>query len=279
MDNYNMYNQDYTGESNQTEVKAPSFFMQFPYAFNPQKYGELMRTKTGSMIGFVTLFLAICTIITYISFAISFSNTDEIKEVLDQFPDFYLTDGEFYIEEDFEYDDPNKAAYIYLTDDIDEFTLNDAQMLYDEEGYTSVILVAHSNLVYENNGEYNQLRFSDISQFDFDKEWILQTFLPGLFAVISIGFVFYFVGRTFWYFFCALVYMLIGMICAKIFHKEFTGGVLYKTAVYAKVLMTAVVCLLSIFNFSFAIPAFVRTMITLAMMLVAFNSLPQKNDV
>lgn len=267
-DNYSSYE----------EKEAPSFFMQFPYSFNPQKYGELVRVKNGPMIGFVILFLALCTIVTYIGFSISFSKTEEIEKVLNMFPDFCLTNGEFSIEETFEYADSDKEIYVLVSDEVDEFKLDEAQEK-QEEGYDSVILIGQSNLVFENDGEYNQLKFSDLPEVTFNKEWIMDTFLPGLFVVVSIGFIFYFIGRTLWYFFCALMYMLIAMICAKIFHKEFTSGVLYKTAIYAKVIMTVVACLLSVLPIAVAIPAFIRTMITLAMMLVSFTNLPQRSDV
>lgn len=280
MDQYNMYSPNFSENYNQeTEESAPSFFMQFPYAFNPAKYGELVKTKTGAMIGFIALFLAICTIFSYIVFALTFNQSAEVDKVLDMFPDFYLANGEFFIDEEIKLDDPEEEVYVYLTDEVEEFTLNDAQALYEEGGYESIILVSHSNLVLHSNNEYNTLSFDDISQFEFDKDFIVQKLLPGLFVAISIGYIFYYIGRVFWYFICAAVYMLIAMICAKIFNKEFTSGVLFKTAVYAKVLMTTVACVLSAVNLSFAIPAFVRTMITLALILVAFAHLPQKNHV
>ena len=76
-----------------------------------------------------------------------------------------------------------------------------------------------------------------------------------------------------------MIYMLIAMICAKIFHRDIAAGVLFKASVYAKVLMTVVACLLSVLAVAITIPAFIRTMITLAMIIAAFGHLPQRTNV
>lgn len=260
------------------EPEKPHFFMQFPYAFNPTKYGVLSNINTGAMIGFVALLLAICTLVTYIGFAISFNDTEAFNEVMDVFPYFKVDDGEFYIEEDFEYDDPNKEVYVYFSDDYDSFSLGDAEELHTE-GYDSVMLISRTNLVLESDGEYNQLSFKDFGTISFDKDWIIDSLIPGLFVFVSVCFIFYYIARSFWYFFCAMIYMLIAMICAKIFHRDIAAGVLFKASVYAKVLMTVVACLLSVLPVAITIPAFIRTMITLAMIIAAFGYLPQRTNV
>lgn len=275
MDQFNLDNNIY---QNYEEPKKTSFFLQFPYSFNPTKYGMLMNVNVGAMIGFVVLLLAICTLVSYISFAISFNDKEAFNAVMDVVPYFSLDNGEFYIEEDFEYDDPNKDAYLYFSDDYDSFSVGDAEDVHNN-GYDSVVLISRTNLVMESDGEYNQLYFRDISNLSFDKNWIMESMLPVLFFVISIGFFVYFIGRIFWYFFCALIYMLIAMLCALIFHRKFSAGVFYKTCVYAKVLMTVVACLLSVLPIAITIPGYIRTMITLAMIIVSFGNLPEKSNV
>lgn len=273
--NYNYNNNMYQPYE---EPKKPNFFMQFPYSFNPTKYGILANVKIGAMIGFVVLLLAVCTLISYISFAISYNNMDEFNEVIDDFPYFSVEDGEFFIEEEFEFDDPNKEAYVYMSDEYDSFSVADAETLHSE-GYDTVMLISRTNLVMESDGEYNQLSFKDFGSFSFDKNWIIDTMLPGLFVLISIGFIIYYIARTLWYFFCALIYMLIAMLCAKIFRRDILAGVLFKASVYAKVLMTVAACLISVLPVTVSIPAFIRTMITLAMIIAAFGYLPQRSNV
>ena len=275
--NYN-YNNNNNMYQPYEEPKKPSFFMQFPYSFNPTKYGVLANVKVGAMIGFVVLLLAVCTLISYISFAISFNNMDEFNEVIDAFPYFSVGDGEFYIEEEFEFDDPNKEAYVFMSDEYDSFSLDDAETLHSE-GYDTVMLISRTNLVMESDGEYNQLSFKDFGSFSFDKNWIIDTMLPGLFIFVSICFIFYYIARTLWYFFCAMIYMLIAMLCAKIFHRDIETGTLFKASVYAKVLMTVVACLISVLPVAISIPAFIRTMITLAMIIASFGYLPQRSNV
>lgn len=260
------------------EPKKPGFFMQFPYSFNPTKYGVLANVKVGAMIGFVVLLLAVCTLIPYISFAISFNNMDEFNEVMDAFPYFSVEDGVFFIEEEYEFDDSNKEVYVFMSDEYDSFSLADAETLHSE-GYDTIMLISRTNLVMESDGEYNQFNFKDFGSFSFDKNWIIDTMLPGLFVFVSICFIIYYIARTLWYFFCAMIYMLIAMLFAKILHKDIEAGVLFKASIYAKVLMTVVACLISVLPVAISIPAIVRIAITIAMIIASFGYLPQRSNV
>lgn len=263
----------------QEDEPAPGFFMQLPYSFNPQKYAALVKVKTGAMIGFIVLLLFVLTALSYIRFALTNNMNTVIQDMLDAVPDFSLENSVFWIEEPYEYDEAENGIYILATDEADEFSLNDAQSLCSDYGYRQIFLVSKHNMVVLNNGEYSLLSFADLKGVVFDKEWILTKFTAALPVFIFIGYIFYFIGRSFWYFVCAAVYMLIAMVCAAIFHKKFSAGILFKASVYAKVLMTAVAFVVSLIPVSFAIPAYIRTMITLAMIIFAFQVLPRKSDV
>lgn len=272
---------NYNQPENENNESAPDFFKQFPYAFNPQKYGKLVRNKIGSIIGFVVLLTLACTLISALNFMIFHGNTNAIKEQVDKFPDFCIKDGELSMAEDFvyAYEDGDDGMYIYVSSDVESCDLSDAQELYEEDGYSTIVLASRTNLVMESNGEYNTLVYKDLGKLVIDKQWILQVLIPFFMIFVLIGYIVFFVGRTLWYFACAAFYMLVGMICAAIFHKKFEAGVLFKTAVYAKVLMFVVVSILTVLPLNVEIPAFIRTMITLAMMIFAFQVIPQKQNV
>lgn len=272
---------NYNQPENENNESAPGFFKQFPYAFNPQKYGELVRTKIGSVIGFVVLLALVCTLISALNFVIFHGNTDAIKEQLDKFPDFCIKNGELSMAEDFvyAYEDGDEGMFISISSDVESCNLSDAQELYEEDGYSVIVLASRTNLVMASDGEYNTLVYKDFGNLVIDKQWIMQVLIPFFMIFVLIGYIVFFVGRTFWYFACAAFYMLVGMICAAIFHKKFEAGVLFKTAVYAKVLMFVVASVLAVLPVTIEIPGFIRTMITLAMMIFAFQVIPQKPNV
>lgn len=280
--NNGMYNGAGNGMNNQfgngaqVQQKAPNIFMQFAYSFVPPKYDSLTKVKTGSMIGFVTLFMLVITLISFVTFGLQYIIGGGVEEVLDELPDFELADGYFYIDEDYLYDEGD--AFVLLTGYDEEFTYEDVKEL-SSMGYRTVLLVTRNKLCMLNNGEYQEYYFYQMGDnLELNKEWIINTLMPVIWVFIAIGFVFFFVFRTLWYFVCAAVYLLIAMLISLVFQKKASAGDLFRAAVYAKVPMFVVALVLSVLPFvHFSIPGVLRTVITIVIMGFAVWSLPQKN--
>ncbi len=259
--------------SSQEPQKAPNIFQQFVLSFIPPQYDRLAKVKTGSMIGFVMLLALVATIISFVSLIMSFAPGVDGKVWTDYLPDFEVSDGRLYIEEDFVYDE--SGAFIYLTDKISGFSYEDVSAIA-EEGYRNLILAGRDRISVFQNGEYQQFNFRNLSSdIELSKDWIVNTFMPVMMVLIALGYLFFFVGRVFWYFLCAAIYLLIAMIFDAMMHKKLPSGTLFRVAVYSKVLMFVVATLLSVVPFvTFSVNLFLRIAITIAFMGFAIAKFP-----
>ncbi|MCM1305110.1 MAG: DUF1189 domain-containing protein [Lachnospiraceae bacterium] len=277
MDNgYGGYGSSYNYGSSQEPEKAPNIFRQFVLAFIPPQYDRLTKVKTGSMIGFVTLLALVATIISFVGFMFSFAalNSSDWEDVL---PDFEIADGRLYIDEDFVFD--QSGTFVYMTDDISGFSYEEASAIASE-GYRNMILMGSERISVYQNGEYQQARFSDLgSDIEISRDWIVEVFMPIMMVVFAVGYLLFFVGRVFWYFLCAAIYLLIGMIIASCMKKQVSAGALFRVAVYSKVLMFVVATVLALFPVAFlSVPFILRIAITIIFMGVAIAKLPEKNE-
>lgn len=254
--------------------KAPNIFQQFGLSFIPTQYDRLAIVKTGSMIGFVTLLALIATIISFVSLMIKFS-PDEVRMWASKLPNFELMNGRLYVEDDFMYDEGD--TIIYVTDDISEFSYDDAAELVDE-GYQNILLIGRNRISIMQDGQYQQADFSDFgSNFKISRKWMVESLASVIMVVIIVGYVLFFVGRVFWYFLCAAVYLLFALLLDSIMKKRQPAGTLFRVAVYSKVLMFVVATLLSIIPFvHFSVPFLFRVVITVAFMGFAISKLPEK---
>lgn len=252
--------------------KAPNIFQQFAYSFVPNLYDRLAKVKTGSMIGFVTLLVLAATLLSFVSVMVSFSGID-MEEIAAQLPEFELSGGRLHMAEDFMLDEG--GVFIYMTEDIDSFSYDDAAEIADE-GYQDVMLVGRDRISIMQNGEYQQLDFGDLGEsFSLSREWIATGLAPFVTVIIVVAYIIYFLWRILWYFLCAAIYLLFGMLIASVMNKQVPGEVLFKTAVYAKVLMFVVATLFSLIPFvDISVPFLFRVAVTIAFMGFAIRKLP-----
>lgn len=274
MDNHYYQQTDYYGGNPEPE-KAPNIFQQFVLAFIPPQYNRLMKVKTGSMIGFVTLLALIATILSFVSFAFSFAAIDG-SGWSDAIPDFEVSDGRLYIDGDYEFDE--SGMYVYITDEISGFTYDEASRIASR-GYRNIILIGRDRISIMQNGEYQQGDFRNLGDdLEISKDWIVNTFMPLVMGFVTVGYLFFFVGRVFWYFLCAAVYLLFALIIASILKKQLSAGELFRTAVYSKVLMFVVMTFLDLIPFvGNFVPFILRVAITVGFMAFAIAKLPDRN--
>ncbi|MBD5491764.1 MAG: DUF1189 family protein [Lachnospiraceae bacterium] len=260
--------------------KAPNIFQQFVLSFVPTKYDRLMKVKVGSMVLFVTLLAFAATVISFINHMISLKFID-VNALVDRLPDFTITDGDLEIEEDFLYEDGD--MYVYITKDVAEFTYGDAAKKA-AEGYRDIILVGRNQIYFMQNRE--QLRYQSVGFKIFgrnkqlSKKRALDAVMPYLMAESVVLYIFIFLGRIFGYFLFAAVYLLFAMLIASIMKKRLETGVLFRTAVYAKVLMFVAAMILGLIPFMNAFVFFLlRVVVTISFMVFAIAKLPENKPV
>ena len=219
-----------------------------------------------------TLLVLAATLLSFVSVMVSFSSVD-MEEIAAEMPEFTLENGHLNLDEDFLFDEG--SVFIYMTEDIDSFSYDDADEIADE-GYRDVMLVGRDRISILQNGEYQQLDYSDLgSSFALSREWIATKLAPFIKMVIFLLYIVYFLWRILWYFLCAAVYMLFAMIIASAMHKQVPGEALFKTAVYAKVLMFVIAALLDLLPVVYlAVPFLFRVAVTIVFMGVAIMKLP-----
>ncbi|MDE6925420.1 MAG: DUF1189 domain-containing protein, partial [Acetatifactor sp.] len=101
------------------------------------------------------------------------------------------------------------------------------------------------------------------------------TFMPIMVVLVVIGYIIFFVGRVFWYFLCAAIYLVFALIIASVMKKRQPAGALFRIAVYSKVLMFVVATLLSVVPVvGFSVPFMLRIVITIGFMGFAIAKLP-----
>ena len=264
------------GNNQVEQLKVPNIFEQFVYAFVPPKYGSLTKVKVGSMIGFVVLLTLFATILSAVKFFLGFSFLGDSLDFMDDVPDFGVKNGMFFIDEEFMYDEGD--MFVYLTDEIDEFTFDDADYAR-ELGYSQIVLVGRDKISIMNNGEYQEARFKDMDMggdFTINKEWVTDTLMPFLSVIMAVGYVLFFIFRTLWYFFAALIYFLIAMVVVAIMQRKVSAGALYRTAIYSKVLMFVVGTVLGLIPLvHISVPGIINIVVTIAFMSFAIYKLPK----
>lgn len=252
--------------------KAPNIFQQFVLAFVPSKYDRLTKVKTGSMIGFVTLLVLAAALLSFFSVAIELASID-MKELAGKMPDFTITGGRLYMDEDFWYDEG--SVFVYMTEDIDEFSYEDAADLA-AEGYQDIILVGRDRISVMQNWEYQQINFSDFGDtLEIRRERIAIFMGPFLMVILIFAYLIIFVGMGLGYFLFAAVYLLFAMLIALIMRKRIEAGALFRVAVYSKVLMFVAATILDLIPFvSFSVPFWSRVAITIGFMAFVIAKLP-----
>lgn len=279
--NYNQQTNENTNQQgNPYQQPAPNIFQQFCLSFVPPQYNRLAKVKTGSMIGFVTLLSFISSVIIFAFLLILFKSLN-LREYIDQMPNFEIREGRLTVEEDFIYDEA--PIYLYITDDVNAFSYEDTAKLADE-GYWGIYLIGRDSLsimqytITQINPQYSQIDFSDIeSGIVIDKDWIVDASILLMRVSFVMGFFIFFVGSVFWYFLCAAVYLLFAMLIASVMKKQLSTGTLFRVAVYSKVLMFVAATFFSVFFLADASMLFLlRVTITVVFMGFAIAKLPEE---
>lgn len=254
--------------------KAPNIFQQFALSFVPSQYGRLAKVKTGSMIGFVVLLVLFVTVVQFIVTALGLAVLLNPQSMEENIPEFSLKNGELTIAGDDIILDQGRLL-IYITDEKNSFTYDDVKELSDK-GYTQILLIGKKNLAIMQNGKYQQVAFRDFAKgFSIDKDWAINELVPIIWVCVCVGFVFYFIGSALWYFLCAAAYLLIGLIICSVMNKTVPAGTLYRTAIYAKVIMFMVTFLFKLIPLAGSgFLVLVSPVVTILFMTFAIRQLP-----
>ena len=270
------YDENFQAEDTQSGMnviqtkKAPNIFKQFIFSFIPPKYAELANTKVGSMI------LMVCIVVLFMSsllFVVGIWEEGGINEMIGMFPDFEVRNGELFIEEPY-FDDENNNVW-YITDEIEEFHYEDVEY-YLNQGNEKVVLIGRYNVCLYEDGEFKEESLEEFGDDIFSNEDIEESVYPFVYIMFLGSVLIVFAGKVCWYFICSAIYLLIGMLLAKIMGKKISNVNTFKAAVYAKIPFFVIANIIKLFGIGFGVMAIPRELLTLIFLAFCIKHLPQK---
>lgn len=253
--------------------KPPNIFQSFIYAFLPHKYGRLVKVKTGGMIGFVVLLVLLATLVNFTVVGVSY-----LLPLWKDFPDIVIDNGKMHIDKEFTYAD--SGTYISVTNDADEYTYEDVAALA-QLGYYRVLIANQDKLLVKQQGKYQEYYFKDLidrGERIVVKDLLKEEFIPFMWVIAAILLVIFAVFGALWYFLCATLYFLLGMLLALIQGKKLPAGHLFRIAVYSKVVMYVVALLLNVISrMNFSLSMLLRIIVTLGFIGLTIYFIPSED--
>ena len=257
-----------------------SFLKQIILAITkPKEYKKLSKVKGGRLVGFVFLLVLITTIlspgITFVKTVIG--SEDVISSLYNNAPDFSLQEGEFYIEEPYEFKDIDSNSYILLDSDVAFFERKDIDPSFD-----TIILISKTNIIIYTDSEIKEYTLDVFDFMDINKESLLS--LKPIFTVIlGFGFVIVYFALVSWYFFSSLLYSIIGVFVSNVTKSNLSFGTIFKMAVYSKVTIKILYAILNLANISISnnlsnLIAIAVTSIYLVMGILSYKSTDEVLD-
>lgn len=200
-----------------------------------KSYKRFLENKKSKVFFFglllFSLYFALTILTPVIKFQVTTGGVRKMAE--DMIPEFELKDGELWIEKPFEYE--YEDTYIYIDTDPEMVFYGAEEMepyLYD---YSQVILMDSEKAIVKNEGQVQEIYFSDMTIEEFSKADLLG-YLPYVYLFIGLGIVVIYIFMALLFFLGALIVALLGMIVASCMKYQLTFGQIYILALYSRTL-------------------------------------------
>lgn len=215
--------------------------------YSLKSYKEFLKNRKSKVFGFGVLLLLIYFMITIlIPFGVSQMGSDNIRKVFDEgIPDFELSDGYLWVDDVIEVEQDGR--YIYIDTDPQYYFYSAEEMRPYLTDYSMVILMDSEKMIVKNNGELQELYFSDID-YELSKEDVLG-WIPYLYLIMAIVMIFMYIWMTALFFFGVLFVALIGMVVSSCMKYQLTFGQLYLLGVYSRTLPLLIKAVVSFLPF------------------------------
>jgi hypothetical protein len=198
--------------------------------WNFRSYKNLSQTKGGkSFVYILLLFLFIYAIGNiYVSIQINDVISSVGAAMQENVPDFRLANGKFSFSGSMPYRIED-AGYLFIIDTTGQTSADDLRDVLNG------ILITEDEMIMQQTGRTEILRFSDLSSLEISRDQIVQ-FLPSINGIIWIGmavwFFFAFAGKLFG----ILILALLSMIASAMFNQKLTFLNQWNVAIYASTL-------------------------------------------
>ncbi len=184
---------------------------------------NLRRQSTGSKIVYSIIISIFTGLLLCALEAFSFSTDKEVTQFMNDLPEFYYSNGEFYCEDKFE--ESSSGTYMLIDTSQTQFTQNHVKSALADSSITDVLLISKTNIItYKTlTGEYQDMKLSDLLNVfqiqALSKQQVLSEYKGFIFKVamiISIGVIPYqFVKLFFVSLILALISLIINAACSS----------------------------------------------------------------
>lgn len=123
---------------------------------------NLRRQSTGSKIVYSIIISIFTGLLLCALEAFSFSTDKEVTQFMNDLPEFYYSNGEFYCEDKFE--ESSSGTYMLIDTSQAQFTQNHVKSALTDSSITDVLLISKTNIItYKTlTGEYQDMKLSDL---------------------------------------------------------------------------------------------------------------------
>lgn len=250
-------------------------FMELIHSVYDYKYyPNYLKNKKGKIFGagvlLVTFYFLIASVCPMLLGQLRSGGF--VKQIQENVPDFRLEDGILEVDETIELDDGDILVYI---DTDPYYVFYDADEMKSElSEYRQAILMDSEKIIMKNNGEIQQMYFSDLG-FDIERDDLLK-FVPYIYLFLLLVLVFVYIWDVAIFFFGVLFVALIGMGIASGMKKDLTFGQIYILGVYSRTLSLIIKALVSLLPFSIPMFWLLNFGISVVILVVAMHYLPDK---
>lgn len=218
------------------EKKAKfGFFKQIGTAVaKPKHYECFFSLSIGRVILFVLVFTLITSFVgSHLVFVCSQLFGKSYKDMFEEYaPEFQLEDGILTVlSEPLHYDDG--TTLVIVNSDTESFDEAEAQG-YLDQGYMAIYLFGRTNMIMASGEQITIYLYSELSKDTLNKEG-LYDYVPSLYLLYALSGFFNYLAALFFYFFGALMLMLVGGMIMSIWRVRLSYGELFVFGVYSKV--------------------------------------------
>ncbi|MBO5093747.1 MAG: DUF1189 domain-containing protein [Lachnospiraceae bacterium] len=203
--------------------------------WNFKSYVQFVNNTGGKVFGFSALLLAIYLLVTSIASAFGMLGgiADIWRELIAEVPNFVLENGELTV--DGVYEMEGGASYLYVNTDT---VISEAEAEAAFAKYRSAILIdAEKIAVQSSDKERQTISHNELQQLIGDGRYTkadLQRFLPYLYGIMAVLFIFLFVGRIAAFYLRIVAVSLPVIVIAYLMKMDYSYGKVFKLSVYTR---------------------------------------------
>lgn len=184
---------------------------------------NLRKQSTGSKIAYSIIISIFTGLLLCALEAVSLITDKELNQFMNDLPEFYYSNGEFYCEDRFE--ESASGTYMLIDTSQTQFTQNHIKSALTDSNITGVLLISKTNIItYKTlTAEYQEMKLSDFMNVfqiqSLSKQQILSEYKGFIFKIamiISLGVIpFQFVKLFFVSLILALIALIINVACSS----------------------------------------------------------------